>query len=268
MNDKQRAINQWTKNPIGVESTKYKEGTKEFFDDIARNRYETYAPWMKDTFQFERFKDKKVLEIGVGTGIDHLQFAKAGAILTGIDITPKSIELTKKNLEVHGYRSNLLIANAENLPFESNFFDTIYSFGVLHHTPDAQKAIDEVYRVLRPRGKAIIALYHKNSLFYWYSIFLNQMILKGRIFKNSRETILSEIECGGKETRPLVKLYTKRSARNLFYNFSSINLYTRHTGIGFSDRPINRILRTKGINRIIQWASLKWGWYLIIEATK
>jgi len=54
---KQQAINQWTKNPIGAESTKYKEGTKEFFDDIARNRYETYAPWMKETFKFEQYKD-------------------------------------------------------------------------------------------------------------------------------------------------------------------------------------------------------------------
>ncbi len=268
MNDKQHAINQWTKHPIGVESTEYKEGTKEFFDDIARNRYEIYASWMKNTFRFEQFKNKKVLEIGVGTGTDHLQFAKAGAILTGIDITPKSIELTKKNLEVHGYRSNLLIADAESLPFESNFFDTVYSFGVLHHTPNTRKAIDEVYRVLKPQGKAIIALYHKNSLFYWYSIFLNQMILKGRIFKNFRETILSEIEYGGKETKPLVKLYTKRGARSLFHKFSNIKLYTRHTGIGLSARLINRILKMKGVNRIIEWASLKWGWYLIIEATK
>ena len=106
---KKRAIEQWTKNPIGSHIATHPEGTIEFFEEIRKDRYENYAPWMLETFKFEQYKDKKVLEVGVGDGIDHLELAKAGAILTGIDITPKSIELTKKNLELHGYKSNLLI---------------------------------------------------------------------------------------------------------------------------------------------------------------
>jgi len=73
---------------------------------------------------------------------------------------------------------------------------------------------------------------------------------------------------GGRETRSLVKLYTKRSARSLFYNFSNINLYTRHTEVELSDKPINWILKVKDVNRVIQWGFFKWGCYLIIEATK
>jgi len=266
---KQRAINQWTKNPIGAENTVCYEGTLEFFNEIAKDRYNVYAPWMKNTFKFERFRDKKILEIGVGTGTDHLQFAKAGAILTGIDITPKSIELTKKNLELHGYKSNLLIADAEKLPFQDGTFDVVYSFGVLHHIPDTQKAINEIYRVLRcDGGKTIIALYHKNSLYYWCGIFLNRILFKKQIFKNSREEILSEIECGGKGTKPLVKLYTRRDARKLFKRFNKMKIYTKHIGIGTSNRPINKILKTPGINKIFELLSLRFGWYLIIEAKK
>jgi len=264
---KQHAINQWTKNPIGEESTKCSEGTKEFFDEIVKNRYEVYAPWMKDTFKFEQYKGKKVLEIGVGTGSDHLQFAKAGAILTGIDITPKSIELTKKNLELHGYHSNLLVADAENLPFENNTFDVVYSFGVLHHIPDTQKTINEIYRVLNPGGKAIIALYHKYSLF-WIFVILYEMILKGGFLKKTIRQRLSEIEMGGKETKPLVKLYTGRSAKGLFERFNKIKIQTRHIGIGLSGRLINKILKIPGMNKIFELLSLKFGWYLIIEAAK
>ena len=95
---KQRAINQWTKNPIGIKIAKSKEGTLNFFEEIRKDRYQVYAPWLLKIFNFNQYKGKKVLEIGVGVGTDHLELAKAGAILTGIDITPKSIELTRKYL--------------------------------------------------------------------------------------------------------------------------------------------------------------------------
>jgi len=108
--------------------------------------------------------------------------------LTGIDITPKSIELTKKNLEVHKYRSNLLVADAENLPFESNSFDVVYSFGILHHTLNTQKAIDEIYRTLKPNGKAVIALYHKNSLSFWFFVFLYDFIINGKFMRMTQKT--------------------------------------------------------------------------------
>ena len=267
MDYKQHAVDQWTENPIGSESTKYLEGTKEFFDEIIKNRYEVYAPWMEETFKFEQYKGKKVLEIGVGTGSDHLQFAKAGAILTGIDITPKSIELTKKNLELHGYHSNLLVADAENLPFEDNTFDIVYSFGVLHHIPDTQKVVNEIYRVLNPGGKTIIALYHKYSLF-WIFVILYEMILKGGFLRKTIKQRLSEVEMGGKETKPLVKLYTGRSAKGIFRKFNKIKIYTRHIGIGLSGRLINKILQTKVINNFLELLSLKFGWYLIIEVEK
>jgi ubiquinone/menaquinone biosynthesis C-methylase UbiE len=267
---KQRSINQWTKNPIGAETTEYPEGTKEFFDDIAENRYEIYAPWMKDTFKFEQCSGQKVLEIGVGVGTDHLQFAKAGAILTGIGITPKSIELTQKNLELHGYKSDLLVADAEDLPLEDNTFDVVYSFGVLHHTPDTQKAIDEIYRVLKTQGKAVISLYHKNSLSFWLFVFLYDFILKGKFLRMSLKDRVSSIEKGGDETKPLVKLFTKRQAKKLFSQFRKVKIITRHAGLPISSgRKLGKILNSMPIKNFFEFlANNGFGWYLIIEAEK
>ena len=264
---KQRSIEQWTKNPISSYITKHKEGTIEFFEEIADFRYRVECSWFKPTFKFEQYKDKKVLEIGVGDGIDHLELAKAGAILTGIDITPKSIELTKKNLELHGYKSNLLIADAENLPFEDDSFDVIYSFGVLHHVPNTQKAIDEIYRVLKPKGKAVISLYHKNSLFL-ISVIIFEMILKGGFLRKTIQERLSEIEYNGGETKPLVKVYTRQQIKRMFNQFNKLRVYARHSDTVFTRSKIDKIIIQPFLGRLLKLLSKRWGWYLIIEAKK
>ena len=250
---KQRSINQWTKNPIGAETTEYPEGTKEFFDEIADFRYKIEFSWFKSTFKFNQYKNKKVLEIGVGDGIDHLELAKAGASLTGIDITPKSIELTKRNLELHGYHSDLLVADAENLPFEDEIFEVVYSFGVLHHIPDTQKTIDEIYRVLKPQGKALITLYNKNSLFFWLFVFLYDFILKGNFMKMSLNDRISAIEKGGDETKPLVKLFTQKQARELFHKFRKVTIITRQAGLSTSGRFLSKILNQKVVKTFLNF---------------
>lgn len=267
---KQKAIEQWTKHPISAHIAKHPEGTKEFFEEIAEFRYKIECPWLKPTFKFEQYKDKKVLEVGVGDGIDHLELAKAGAILTGIDITPKSIELTKKNLEFHNYSSNLLVADAENLPFDDNSFDVVYSFGVLHHTPDTQKAIDEIYRILKTQGKAVISLYHKNSLFFWLFVFLYDFILKGKFLRMSLKDRISSIEKGGEETKPLVKLFTQGQAKKLFSQFRKVKIITRHAGLPTSSgRKLGKILNFMPIKNFFELlANDGFGWYLIIEAEK
>lgn len=265
---KKKSIEQWSKYYIGAGISKYPEGTLGFFDEIKEYRYTKYAPWMLKTFNFEQYKGKKVLEIGVGSGIDHLELAKSEAILTGIDITPKSIELTKKNLELHGYQSNLLVADTENLPFKDETFDIVYSFGVLHHTPDIQKAIDEIFRVLKPRGKVLLSLYNKNSLFFWVSVFLYDYILHGKFLKMSLKDRISAIEYGGEETKPLVILYTKKQARYLFKEFKQVKIYTRHIGLSPAGK-YSRLLSLVGLKRFFEFlANRGFGWYLIIEAEK
>lgn len=166
---KQAAKSNWGGNPCGSNtvSGRYAELSREYFEELDFKR-RLDEPWMEKEFELIQpyIIGRNVLEIGYGMGRDHLELAKRGAVLSGIDITPKNLEITREHLDVFGYTSDLHVGDAESLPFENNQFDFVYSFGVLHHTPNMEKAIQEVYRVLKPGGRCWIGLYNKNSLFY------------------------------------------------------------------------------------------------------
>lgn len=115
----------------------------------ARYRLE---PYIRDFAGFASAQGQKVLEIGVGLGADHQCFAEAGADLYGIDLTERAVEHTRQRLALFGLSSHLAVGDAEDLDFPDESFDQVYSWGVLHHSPDTPKAIREVYRVLKHRG--------------------------------------------------------------------------------------------------------------------
>jgi len=99
-----------------------------------------------------------------------VMFALNGADYTGVDLTEAALEATRKHFEVMGLRGMFLKENAEQLSFPDGSFDWVFSHGVLHHTPKPQIAVNEVYRVLKPGGRAIIMLYHKHSFNYFLRI--------------------------------------------------------------------------------------------------
>lgn len=105
-----------------------------------------------------------MLEIRVGLGADHQRFAEAGAELWGIDLTERAVEHTYKRMSCFGLSSYLAVGDAEALDFPENTFDRIYSWGVLHHSPDTPKAVSEALRVLRPGGRGSIMIYNKWSM--------------------------------------------------------------------------------------------------------
>ena len=123
----------------------------DYFDAVARDRYEQ-QPWMHDYFKYECFAGQHVLEIGIGQGTDMMQFAKGGAICHGVDITQNHLKLTALNATLRGYEVDLHESDATRLPFADNTIDCVYSFGVLHHIPEIDKVVREIYRVLKPRG--------------------------------------------------------------------------------------------------------------------
>src|SRR6185503_2725620 len=154
---KRRTREQWGTNPCGAHAAGDLEvGTREYFDAIEAYRYNVDSPWLKEAVGFDRFQNRRLLEIGFGTGTDLLQFARAGALVTGVDLTPRSIEIARRRFVIYGQQGEFLIGDGENLSFPDESFDVVYSFGVLHHTPDTARAIREVHRVLRPRGQAIV----------------------------------------------------------------------------------------------------------------
>jgi SAM-dependent methyltransferase len=136
----------------------------EYYESQSKARYDL-EPYLKPFARFNEGKGKSVLEIGVGMGADHIEWAKSQPhSLTGIDLTPRAIEHTKKRLELYGFTSDVRVADAEQLPFNDNSFDIVYSWGVIHHSPDTEKALQEIHRVLKPGGDARIMIYHYYSI--------------------------------------------------------------------------------------------------------
>jgi ubiquinone/menaquinone biosynthesis C-methylase UbiE len=263
--DKRRAQEQWGANPCGAHVAKeFAFGTREYFDAIEDYRYNIYAPWMKQLIGFDNYSGKRLLEVGCGTGSDSLQFARGGVIFTGVDLTPRSIEIARKRFEVYQQQGEFVLSDAENLDFPDENFDVVYSFGVIHHTPDTERAATEIHRVLKRGGKAIVMVYHRASLYYWGGIILKRGLLRGELLKASPNELMSRYvehtETGG---RPLVKAYTRSEVRKMFSMFSDCKVEVNQL-----TRPELGILGHVMPESMFQWLARNFGWNLIITATK
>ncbi len=264
--EKVRAREQWSQDPCGAEFDREHElGTREFFDSIERHRYTEYAPWMPRVMGFDKFRGARLLEIGCGMGTDLLQFARGGARCTGVDLTPRSVEITRHRFGLYGMNGDFMLADGEQLPFASESFDVVYSNGVLHHTPDTAGAIREVHRVLRPGGVAKVMLYHRHSLNYWFEIVLRRGLLGGEFLRGrSAEEIMSRVvEFSDHGARPLVKVYSREQARELFKQFSEVEVEVEQL-----TREELRISRALVSERLFARLSNRIGWNVVITATK
>ena len=184
----------------------------------ADQRY-ALEPYILDFARFKDVRGLRLLEIGVGLGADHQQFAAAGAELFGVDLTERAIEHTRRRLTVFGLKSNLAVGDAEDLDFPGESFDRVYSWGVLHHSPDTVKAIAEVWRVLRPGGAASVMIYHKWSL-VGLMLWVRYALLGLRPWVTLTEIYAHYLESPG------TKAYSVAEATQLFSAFSEVQIKT------------------------------------------
>jgi ubiquinone/menaquinone biosynthesis C-methylase UbiE len=212
--EKQNVKNFWNIASCGEEL--YLKGfSKEDYNHQASERYRLE---LQLSFgEFEKFTNKKTLEIGVGLGADHQQLAKAGAILTGIDLTERAINHTKRRLELFNLESNLLLADAEDLPFEDNTFEALYSWGVIHHSPNTNKVVEEIHRVLKAGAFVKIMIYHKYSII-GYMLWIRYALLKLKPWLSLNEIYDKYLESPG------TKAYSYKEATNLFKDFGVIRI--------------------------------------------
>jgi SAM-dependent methyltransferase len=177
---------------------------------LARYELEPYIP------RFARFEEGRglaVLEIGVGMGADHLEWARQQPRrLVGLDATKRALAHTQRRLSLAGYTPELIHGDAEQLPFPSGIFDIVYSWGVLHHTPDTPGAIREVLRVLKPGGTARVMIYHRRSI-VGLLLWLKYALLAGRPFRSLDDVYAHHLESPG------TKAYSVGDARRLFAGF-------------------------------------------------
>jgi SAM-dependent methyltransferase len=197
----------WDADPCG---SRYL-GEREDFDAHASSRYER-EPYIREFAGFLDASGKRVLEVGVGMGADYLEWLKAGAQATGVDLSAVSLDRARRRCEIAGYVPDLRQADAEHLPFADNTFDLVYSYGVMHHSPDPAQCVREARRVLKPGGTLRIMIYHHASL-TGLMLWLRYGCLRNL---SLRETVRDHLESPGTNS------YTIDESRALLEGFEQI----------------------------------------------
>ena len=259
---KEEAQRQWNTDHCGAERGEdHEPGSLGFFQSVERDRYQDYAPWMAETIGFSRYAGRRVLEVGGGLGTDLAQFVKAGAAVTDCDLAAGHLEMARRNFAVRGLAGSFLLGDGETLPFRDGSFDVVYSFGVIHHTPDTERAVAEFHRVLRPGGEVIVMVYAKHSWNYWYRDWWLLGIRGGLLRTMTMSDILAQnTEYSPSGARPLVKVYTASQCRRIFAGFREVSICKRQ----LTAYEIPRLLRFLPLGA---WGRLM-GWNLIVRARK
>jgi ubiquinone/menaquinone biosynthesis C-methylase UbiE len=279
----------WNAHPCQADLSAQEE-RRRYFEEISQKRYgkrEWYVPIIA---QFDKFKGKRVLEVGCSIATDGLEFAKAGAVYTGVDLTPNAIELAKERFGLYSVPGEFRAANAEErLPFPDNSFDHAYSFGVIHHSPHPERIVAEIHRVLRPGGTFTIMLYNRNSINYYIEILFLRRIFRWLLLPSFMPGVLSAItgfdkwkleghreKLKKKLTKqewvsmntdgpycPLARVYNKNEVRELFHGFKDIRQEV------WEFNPDHWPLVRRFISRKLErWLGSRWGWSRVIRGVK
>ena len=288
---KERVRAFWQQNPCGTKFADASPGSRRFYELVEEHRYK--KEWhIPKAAGFASSNDLNVLEVGCGLGTDGAQFAKAGAKYTGIDLTDAAVDLAKRRFELFNLPGTFRVADAERLLFANNSFDVVYSHGVLHHTPDTAAAVREIHRVLRPGGKAVVMLYHRDSYNYRVNISMLRRagvnllkwntgvklvhLLTGEAeerlreharllkiqsdYSNSEEFLSQNTDGAG---NPLARVYSRTEARELFKDFSQVEMRTH-----FLNKRWLPLLGSILPRSVESQLASRWGWHLWIYATK
>lgn len=206
----------WDNRPCNIRHSDKEVGTVEYFNAVEHKKYyvESHISGFAD---FHKWRGRKVLEIGCGLGTESVNFARCGALVTAVDISEKSLEIAEKRAEVFKLQNKIKFyqGNAEELdkivPIET--YDLIWSFGVIHHSPDPSKIIQNIKKYMGPDSELRLMVYNK---FSWKVFWILLTYGKGQFWKVG-ELIAkySEAQIGC----PVTYAYTKKSVQNLLQGF-------------------------------------------------
>ena len=225
-NQTDAVVSYWNEHP--VHSVEFASGSdpKDYFDKIDRLRWSDNERWALRFYDLQLPEGSKVLDAGCGIGVCSRYYAKKGYDVHAIDITPTAVETTRKSFELFGLQGTVTIGNVENIPYPNDFFHGLVSNGVIHHTPNTEKSVDEFYRVLKPGGLASCCVYYRNALLrpplWTLTKRLLPLLLKKKAGREGMLSVRTPEELAraydGNGT-PIAKLYSMAAAKQLFHQF-------------------------------------------------
>jgi 2-polyprenyl-3-methyl-5-hydroxy-6-metoxy-1,4-benzoquinol methylase len=265
-----RVRNYWNERPCNIRHSTAPVGTKEYFDQVEARKYfvEYHIPGFAG---FARWRGKKVLEIGCGIGTDTINFARAGAQVTTVDLSEKSMELARQRAAVFGLEDHIrfCVGNAEQLSafVAPEPYDLIYSFGVIHHTPNPEAVLEQLRQYAGPETTVKIMVYHRRS---WKVAWILATEGKGQFWK------LQDVVAKNSEAQtgcPVTYTYTRLEGRQLLerhgFHVTDVRVehifpyriadYTKYQYVKewyfrWMPRPFFRLLERC------------WGWHLLLTA--
>jgi len=268
------------------------------FEKIEQDRYARLNKIVAYA-DFAFFKDKRVLEVGCGIGTDALRFARNGAFYTGVDLTEAGIRIAQRRFDLFNQKGEFIKVNAEELPFPDDYFDHVYSFGVIHHSPYPEKIVSEIHRVLKPAGTITVMLYNRSSFYYLievsiirklffkicgrkkllrliFKLFNQRLCQRFELFRGKLEAIKKKCPHPTQEQWvsmntddvfcPIARVYSAGEARNLFKAFKNFT-----TEVWFIDKDNWALWFLFGrfiTKPLVMWLEKKYGWLRMIKANK
>ncbi len=204
-----------------------------------------YSPFLSKIREELSRRGKTLVEVGCGGGMDSRAFGKLGLDVVSVDLNPRACAVTKLGYKLAELGMDVVQADAENLPFRDGSVDLAYSFGVLHHTPNTEKAISEIRRVIRKT--AFVMLYNKNVTYYAQRLLHPRMSAQS-VFNKYDSTVLS-------------KLYSKSEVRKMFSEFQKVSVTSSMFWAARNSRPLHLILlifHFTGVERMYGSFNLIW----------
>jgi SAM-dependent methyltransferase len=259
----------WNARPCNIRHSPKEVGTREYFDEVERRKY-FVEPHIPAFAEFSRWKDRKVLEIGCGLGTDTVNFARAGAYVTAVELSEKSADLARRRVEVFGLgdRVTIQVGNAEELPslVAPQTFDLVYSFGVIHHSPHPRRIVEHLMRYMNASSELRLMVYARVSykLFWimkeenvWDMAQIDELIARN-----------SEAQTGC----PVTYTYSDQTARELLAGLRVVDIRKAHIFTWDIDA-----YKQYEYRKSPEWANVsdaelsaleqELGWHLLLRAT-
>lgn len=252
----------------------FNEIDRKFRKHIGIGAQDKDKPLLSNLIDFSLIKDKDVLDVAVGSGLHLITFAGAGARVTGIDLTQFAVSQATKNLQLRNLSGKVLQMDAQQIEFPENSFDFVNAWGCLMHMPNTEKAVKEIYRVLRPGGHVFAYMYNKSSWPFWFNIFFLRGILLGGLirYRGNLDKLTSRYSDGShNKGNVLTKFMTPKKVTKIFEaaGFNDVEVFP----LDIDNEPNHWPMRSFPIfrylpSRIKACMSKRWGYGLIVRSKK